>query len=255
VATTDIDVSDMTMNTTTSSAANADPAELSRFSAIAHKWWDPESEFKALHDINPLRLDWIERVAGGIAGKRVLDVGCGGGLLSEGMAMRGAQVLGIDLSERALRVAKLHQLESGVELAYRNVSAEALAAETPAAYDVVTCLELIEHVPDPASIVRACATLAVDGGIIAFSTLNRNAKSYLFAVIGAEYVLQLLPRGTHDWARFVRPAELAAFGRHAGLDLFELTGMTYQPLNRTYRLEADTSVNYLAAFRRSSRDG
>jgi 2-polyprenyl-6-hydroxyphenyl methylase/3-demethylubiquinone-9 3-methyltransferase len=227
--------------------ANADPAELARFSALAHRWWDPNSDFKPLHDINPLRLAWIERVVGGLAGRRVVDVGCGGGILAESMAVRGAHVTGIDLSQKALGVARLHQLESGVEVDYRLVSAEALAREKPAAFDVVTCMELLEHVPDPASTVAACAQMAVPGGHVVFSTLNRNPKSYLFAIIGAEYMLRLLPRGTHDWSRFLRPSELAAHARRTGLAVGELTGMTYNPLARTYRLEDDTSVNYLMA--------
>jgi 2-polyprenyl-6-hydroxyphenyl methylase/3-demethylubiquinone-9 3-methyltransferase len=240
----------MTTTTTQSHTANADPAELAKFSALAHRWWDPNSEFRPLHEINPLRLDWIGDAAGGLAGKRILDVGCGGGILAEAMAGAGATVTGIDLSEKALGVAQLHRLESGIDVAYRLVSAEALAAETPAAYDVVTCMEMLEHVPDPASTVKACAQLARAGGTLVFSTLNRNPKSYLFAILGAEYVLRLLPRGTHDWTRFLRPAELAAFGRRAGLDLERTIGMTYNPLTRVYRLAPDTSVNYLAAFRK-----
>ena len=227
--------------------SNADPAELARFSALAHRWWDPNSDFKPLHDINPLRLAWIERVVGGLAGRRVVDVGCGGGILAESMAVRGAQVTGIDLSQKALGVARLHQLESGVEVNYRLVSAETLAGEAPGSFDVVTCMELLEHVPDPASTVAACAALAKRGGRVVFSTLNRNPKSYLFAIIGAEYVLRLLPRGTHDWSRFLRPSELAAHARRAGLAVGEITGMTYNPLARSYRLEDDTSVNYLMA--------
>jgi 2-polyprenyl-6-hydroxyphenyl methylase/3-demethylubiquinone-9 3-methyltransferase len=233
---------------------NVDPAELARFSALAHRWWDPDSEFKALHDINPLRLAWIESVVGGFAGRKVLDVGCGGGILAESMASRGASVTGIDLSERALGVARLHQLESGVEVDYRLVSAEALAQSSPATFDVVTCLEMLEHVPDPGSVVTACATLVRPGGHLAFSTLNRNPRSYLLAVVGAEYVLRLLPRGTHDWARFLKPSELARHVRRAGLEVGELVGMTYNPLTRIYRLEADTSVNYLMACRRPALD-
>ena len=229
---------------------NADPAELARFSALAHRWWDPNSDFKPLHDINPLRLAWIERVTGGLAGKRIVDVGCGGGILAESMAVSGGKVTGIDLSEKALGVARLHQLESGVDVDYRLVAAEVLAQSMPAAFDLVTCMELLEHVPDPGSTVAACAGLAAPGGHVIFSTLNRNPKSYLFAVIGAEYVLRLLPRGTHDWSRFLRPSELAAHARAAGLRVGEITGMTYNPLARTYRLEDDTSVNYLIACRR-----
>jgi 2-polyprenyl-6-hydroxyphenyl methylase/3-demethylubiquinone-9 3-methyltransferase len=233
---------------------NVDPAELAKFAELAHRWWDPDSEFKPLHDINPLRMDWIETVTGGIMGKRALDVGCGGGILAEAMAVRGAQVTGIDLGEKALAVAKLHGLESGVAVDYRLVAAEALAAEYPGAFDVVTCMEMLEHVPDPGSIVTACAALTAPGGTGVFSTLNRNPKSYLFAIVGAEYLLQLLPRGTHDWAKFLRPAELA-FARRSGLDLTNLIGMTYNPLTKAYRLESDTSVNYLAAYRKPGNPG
>jgi 2-polyprenyl-6-hydroxyphenyl methylase / 3-demethylubiquinone-9 3-methyltransferase len=242
----------MTMNSTTPSRAtsNVDAGEVAKFGALAHRWWDPESEFKPLHEINPLRLEWIDTVTGGIAGKRVLDVGCGGGILAESMAVRGANVTGIDLGEKALGVAKLHRLESRVTVDYRLVSAEALAAESPAAFDVVTCMEMLEHVPDPAAIVAACASLVVPDGVVIFATLNRNPKSYLFAIVGAEYLLQLLPRGTHDWAKFLRPAELATFARRAGLDLVDLIGMTYNPFTKVFRLEPDTSVNYLAAYRK-----
>jgi 2-polyprenyl-6-hydroxyphenyl methylase/3-demethylubiquinone-9 3-methyltransferase len=229
---------------------NADPKELAKFSELAHRWWDPTSEFKPLHDINPLRLDYILRRSGGLTGKDVLDVGCGGGILAEAMATAGARVTGIDLSEKALSVAQLHQLESGVGVDYRMVAAEALAAETPAAYDVVTCMEMLEHVPNPASTVEACAKLARNGGLLVFSTINRNPKAYLYAVIGAEYLLRLLPRGTHDYARFIKPSELAAFARRARLEPDDLIGMTYDPLARTYRLEPDTAVNYIATFRR-----
>ena len=232
-------------------AANVDPTEIAKFSALANRWWDPNSEFKPLHDINPLRLAWIRRMAGGLAGKRVLDVGCGGGILSEAMALDGAQVTGIDLSGKALGVAKLHKLESGAQVDYRLVAAETLAVEMPGMFDVVTCCELVEHVPKPGDLVAACARLVKPGGTLVFSTINRNPKSYVFAVIGAEYVLRLLPRGTHDWAKFVRPAELAAFGRRAGLQLQTLAGMSYNPLARSYRLDDDTSVNYLAAFTRN----
>ena len=229
---------------------NADPAELAKFGALAHRWWDPGSDFKPLHDINPLRLDYIERRSGGLAGKQTLDVGCGGGILAEAMARAGATVTGIDLSDKALAVARLHQLESGVDVDYRLSAAETLAAEAPASFDVVTCMELLEHVPDPASTVAACAKLVKVGGLAVFSTINRNPKAYLFAVIGGEYVLRLLPRGTHDYARFIKPSELAAFGRSASLEPDDLVGMTYNPLAKTYRLEADTSVNYIATFRR-----
>jgi len=234
-------------------AVNADPSELAKFGALAHHWWDPESElFGPLHRINPLRQGWIERVTGGLAGKRVLDVGCGGGILCESMAAAGASVLGIDVGEKALGVAKLHKLESGAAVQYRLVAAEALAAEAPATFDVVTCMEVLEHVPAPASTVAACATLARPGGIVVFSTINRNPKSYALAVIGAEYVLRLLPRGTHDYAKFVRPAELTAFARKAGLAPVEIIGMTYNPLTRIFRLGPDASVNYLMAFRRET---
>ncbi|MEO6567027.1 MAG: bifunctional 2-polyprenyl-6-hydroxyphenol methylase/3-demethylubiquinol 3-O-methyltransferase UbiG [Casimicrobiaceae bacterium] len=239
----------------TLASANADPAELAKFSALAHRWWDPESEFRPLHEINPLRLSWIADAAGGLAGKDVLDVGCGGGILAEAMATAGARVTGIDLSEKALGVAKLHQLESGAQVDYRLIAAEAMAAAHPGAFDLVTCMEMLEHVPDPASIVTACARLARPGGTLVFSTLNRNPKSYLFAILGAEYVLKLLPRGTHDWTRFLRPAELAGFARRAGLDLTALIGMTYNPLTKVYRLEPDTSVNYIAAFRAPAHAG
>ena len=229
---------------------NVDPAELAKFSALAHRWWDPESEFKPLHAINPVRMDWIEEVTGGVKGKRILDVGCGGGILAEAMAVQGGLVTGIDLGEKALGVAKLHKLETGVAVDYRLVAAEVLAAESPGTFDVVTCMELLEHVPDPASIVAACATLVAPGGTVVFSTISRSPKSYLFAIIGGEYLLQLLPRGTHDWAKFLRPAELAAFARRSGLELSNLIGMTYSPLTKVFRLEPDTSVNYLAAYRK-----
>ena len=231
--------------------ANADPAELAKFSALAHRWWDPQSEFKPLHDINPLRVGWVVQIAGGVAGKRVVDVGCGGGIFTEALARLGADVVGIDLSQKGLGVARLHQYESGTTIDYRHVSAEALALEMPAAFDVVTCLELLEHVPQPASTVAACAQLAKPGGHVVFSTLNRNPKSYVQAILGAEYVLKLLPRGTHDWARFIRPSELAALARRARLSLVAMTGLAYNPLTRTYRLTGDTSVNYLAAYLRA----
>jgi 2-polyprenyl-6-hydroxyphenyl methylase/3-demethylubiquinone-9 3-methyltransferase len=227
---------------------NVDPAELAKFSESAHRWWDPASEFRPLHEINPLRLAWIETMAGGIAGKEVLDVGCGGGILSEAMARDGAVVTGIDLSPKALGVARLHGLESGVPVTYRLVAAEALALESPGRFAVVTCMELLEHVPEPASVVAACATLAAPGATVLFATLNRNPKSYVQAILGAEYVLRLLPRGTHDWSRFIRPAELARFARRAGLEMRGMTGMTYNPLTRIYSLTDDTSVNYIVAF-------
>lgn len=223
---------------------NADPNELQKFSDLAHRWWDPKSEFKPLHDINPLRLDWIDANVG-LAGKKVLDVGCGGGLLSEGMAERGAQVTGIDLSEKALGVARLHLLESGRSVDYRHISAESLAAEVPGSFDVVTCLEMLEHVPDPASTVAACARLVKPGGQVFLSTLNRNPKSYLLAVIGAEYLLQMLPKGTHDYAKFIKPSELARHCKAADLEVAEIIGMTYNPFTQRYSLGRDTSVNYL----------
>ncbi|MBN9411272.1 MAG: bifunctional 2-polyprenyl-6-hydroxyphenol methylase/3-demethylubiquinol 3-O-methyltransferase UbiG [Burkholderiales bacterium] len=229
---------------------NADPAELAKFSELAHRWWDPESEFRPLHDINPLRLDWIDQQAG-LRGKRVVDIGCGGGILADSMARRGADVLGIDLASRALRVAQLHALEAATpHVRYREISAEALAAEEPAGYDIVTCMEMLEHVPDPASVVQACATLVKPGGWVFFSTINRNAKAFLFAVVGAEYVLQMLPKGTHEYARFIRPSELASHCRVAGLDLQGSRGLEYNPVTRRYWLSADTSVNYLVATRR-----
>ncbi|RLJ64776.1 bifunctional 2-polyprenyl-6-hydroxyphenol methylase/3-demethylubiquinol 3-O-methyltransferase UbiG [Sulfurisoma sediminicola] len=239
----------MNATNTTAPAHNADPHELAKFSELAHRWWDPNSEFKPLHDINPLRLDWIDRNSG-LAGKRVVDVGCGGGILSESMTGRGADVTGIDLSEKALAVARLHLLETGGKVDYRHIAAEQLAAEAPAAYDVVTCLEMLEHVPDPASTIRACATLVKPGGHAFFSTISRNPKAYLLAVVGAEYVLNLLPRGTHDYAKFIRPSELARMVREAALDVEEIIGMSYNPLTRTYSLGPDTSVNYLLRARR-----
>jgi 2-polyprenyl-6-hydroxyphenyl methylase/3-demethylubiquinone-9 3-methyltransferase len=229
---------------------NADPSELAKFSALAHHWWDPTSEFKPLHDINPLRMSYIARQCGGIAGKAVLDVGCGGGILTEAMARDGAKVTGIDLSDKALGVARLHQIETGVSVDYRLMSAEALAIEAPASFDVVTCMELLEHVPDPASTIDACAKLVRPGGYVVFSTINRNAKAYALAIVGAEYVLGLLPRGTHDYARFLKPSEIAAFARTARLETDALIGMTYNPFTKSYRLEADTSVNYIMSFRR-----
>jgi 2-polyprenyl-6-hydroxyphenyl methylase/3-demethylubiquinone-9 3-methyltransferase len=229
---------------------NADPVELAKFSALAHRWWDPTSDFKPLHDINPLRLEYIAQRAQGLTGKSALDVGCGGGILAEAMAAAGAMVTGIDLSDKALAVAQLHRLESGVAVDYQLVSAEALAAQRPGSFDIVTCMEMLEHVPQPISTVAACATLVKPGGLVVFSTINRNLKAYLFAVIGGEYLLRLLPRGTHDYARFIKPSELSTFARRAGLEADDLTGMTYNPVTRHYRLEADTAVNYLATFRR-----
>jgi len=228
---------------------NVDPAELAKFSDLAHRWWDVNSEFRPLHQINPLRLDWINTLAS-IKGKQVLDVGCGGGILSDAMARAGATVTGIDLAGKSLKVAQLHALESQTpNVSYREISAEALAAETPAQFDVVTCMEMLEHVPDPASIVKACATLVKPGGWVFFSTLNRNPKSFLFAIIGAEYVLNLLPKGTHEYARFIRPGELAAHCRAVDLDLKATKGLQYNPITRRYWLDGDTSVNYMIATR------
>ena len=225
--------------------SNVDAQELAKFSALAHRWWDKDSEFRPLHEINPLRLDWIDSLAA-IRGKRVVDVGCGGGILAEAMAQRGARVTGIDLATKPLGVARLHALESGVaDLDYREVSAEALAAEQPGAFDVVTCMEMLEHVPDPASIVAACARLVKPGGHVFLSTLNRNPKSYLFAIVGAEYLLKLLPAGTHEYARFIKPSELSRHCRNARLDVQEIIGLSYNPLAKTYSLGRDTDVNYL----------
>lgn len=223
---------------------NADPAELEKFGDLAHNWWDPNSEFKPLHDINPLRLEWINTHVG-LAGKRVLDVGCGGGLLSEGMARYGADVTGIDLSEKPLGVAKLHLLESGQKVDYRKIAVEALVDEIPGSFDAVTCLEMLEHVPNPSSVISACARLVKPGGQVFFSTLNRNPKSYLFAVIGAEYILRMLPKGTHDYAKFIKPSELARWAKLGGLEPEELIGMSYNPLTQKYTLGNDTKINYL----------
>lgn len=231
---------------------NADPVEVKKFNDLAHRWWDPESEFKPLHQINPLRLDWIDSTTP-LAGKQVLDVGCGGGILSESMASRGASVTGIDLSDKALGVARLHLFESGLQVAYQASSAEAFAEQHPAAFDVVTCMEMLEHVPDPASAIAACARLVKPGGHLFFSTLNRNLKSYVFAVIGAEYLLQLLPKGTHDYAKFIRPSEMARHCRQAGLDVMTFIGLTYNPISRSYALGANTNVNYLAHARRPNQ--
>ena len=229
---------------------NIDHREIRKFENLAARWWDPRSEFKPLHEINPLRLDYIDRRAS-IAGKRVVDVGCGGGILAEAMSRRGANVTGIDMGETPLEVARLHLLESGLDVDYRQTTAEALAEVEPGAFDVVTCMEMLEHVPDPASVVRACHDLVRPGGQVFFATINRNPKSYLFAIIGAEYVLRMLPRGTHDYARFIRPSELDAWCRRAGLQSEELTGMTYNPLTGTYRLDpADVAVNYMMSTRK-----
>lgn len=229
---------------------NADPQELAKFSELAHLWWDPDSDFRPLHRINPLRLDWVDSLAG-LAGKRVLDVGCGGGILAESMARRGAHVLGIDLATKPLRVAQLHALETGAEgLEYREVAVEVLADEVPETFDVVTCMEMLEHVPDPASVLRACGRLARPGGWLFFSTINRNAKAFAFAIVGAEYLLRLLPKGTHEYARFIRPSELAGWCRAAGVDPVASRGLQYNPLTERYRLSDDTSVNYLVACRK-----
>jgi 2-polyprenyl-6-hydroxyphenyl methylase/3-demethylubiquinone-9 3-methyltransferase len=226
---------------------NVDPGELAKFSALAHRWWDPTSEFRPLHEINPLRLAHIAMLAGGIEGKRIVDIGCGGGILAEAMANAGAVVTGIDLADKPLKVARLHALEVGSAVEYRMVSAEALAAEAPGSFDIVTCMEMLEHVPDPASTVSACAQLVKPGGRVFFSTINRNPKSFLFAIVGAEYVLRMLPKGTHEYARFIKPSELTRHCRAAGLEVDDLTGMTYNPLTRVYALGRDVDVNYLLA--------
>ena len=229
---------------------NADPHELAKFSELAHLWWDKESEFRPLHEINPLRLDWIDALAT-LQGKRVLDVGCGGGILADSMARRGAEVLGIDLATKPLRVAQLHAIEAETpRIEYREVAVEQLAAEQPQTFDVVTCMEMLEHVPDPGAIVAACGRLLKPGGWAFFSTINRNAKAFVFAIVGAEHVLNLLPKGTHEYAKFIRPSELAGWCRAAGLDALATRGMEYNPLSRRYRLSADTSVNYLVACRK-----
>lgn len=233
-------------------AANVDQAELTKFSSLAHRWWDVDGEFGPLHAINPLRLDWIDGIAP-LKGQRVLDVGCGGGILADAMARKGAEVLGIDLAEKSLKVAQLHALEAGTsQITYRLVAAEALAAEMPDQFDVVTCMEMLEHVPDPASAVQACARLAKPGGWVFFSTINRNPKSFLMAILGAEYVLNLVPRGTHEYARLLRPSELARFCRDAGLDMQQSCGLQYNPISGRYRLSTDTSVNYMLATRKST---
>ena len=230
-------------------AHNVDPAEIAKFEELAARWWDPHSEFKPLHDINPLRLNYIDRLES-LQGKRVLDVGCGGGLLSEGMAARGAQVTGIDMGEAPLSVAKLHLYETGLEVDYRQITAEQMASEHPASFDIVTCLEMLEHVPQPDSVISACARMVKPGGLVVFSTLNRNPKSYLLAIIGAEYVLRMLPKGTHDYRKFIRPSELDSWARAADLELRDISGMTYNPLTSIYSLGRDVDVNYLAAYRR-----
>jgi 2-polyprenyl-6-hydroxyphenyl methylase/3-demethylubiquinone-9 3-methyltransferase len=234
----------MATKTQSTQSLNADPVELQKFAALAHRWWDKNSEFKALHEINPLRLNYIDKLVG-LQGKRVVDVGCGGGILSESMSQKGAEVTGIDLGEKALKVAQLHQLESGVQVHYRLVSAEDLAVEMPESFDVVTCMEMLEHVPNPAAVVQACAKLVKPGGAVFFSTINRNPKAYLFAVIGAEYVLNLLPRGTHEYEKFIKPSELSSWGREASLSVVGIKGMSYNPLTKHYWLGEDVSVNYI----------
>ena len=228
---------------------NVDQSEIAKFSALAHRWWDPNSEFKPLHAINPLRLGWIKSFVN-LEGKKVVDIGCGGGILAESIAQSGAVTTGIDLSEKALKVAELHALEVGVNLTYRSISAEALATEQPEQYDVVTCMEMLEHVPDPASVVQACAKLCKPGGTLFFSTLNRSPKSYLFAIIGAEYILKLLPKGTHEYAKFIKPSELVAFTRNAGLEMIGIKGLSYNPLTQVYSLNDDVDVNYMIAVRK-----
>jgi 2-polyprenyl-6-hydroxyphenyl methylase/3-demethylubiquinone-9 3-methyltransferase len=230
---------------------NVDQSEIAKFSALAHRWWDQNSEFKPLHAINPLRLGWIKSFVE-LNGKRALDVGCGGGILAEALAQSGAQTTGIDLSEKALKVAELHALESGAQVNYQAISAESLALTEPASFDVVTCMEMLEHVPDPASVVKACTTLAKPGATLFFSTLNRNPKSYLFAIIGAEYLLRLLPKGTHDYRKFITPSELGHFVRDAGLEIIGIKGLSYNPITQIYSLTNDTAVNYLIATRKIS---
>ena len=236
---------------TANQALNVDPSEIAKFSDLAHHWWDTQSEFAPLHAINPLRLDWINGLSP-LSGKRVLDIGCGGGILADAMARKGADVLGIDLATKSLKVAQLHALEAQTpQISYREISAEALAAEQPASFDVVTCMEMLEHVPNPQSIVAACATLVKPGGWVYFSTINRNAKAYMFAIVGAEYVLKMLPRGTHDFAKFITPSELLGFARNQSLDVQAMRGLEYNPLNKRYKLSADTSVNYLVATQKA----
>jgi 2-polyprenyl-6-hydroxyphenyl methylase/3-demethylubiquinone-9 3-methyltransferase len=230
---------------------NADAAELAKFSALASRWWDPESEFKPLHAINPLRLDWISQNARGLGNKKVLDVGCGGGILAESMAARGAIVTGIDLAEKSLKVARLHSLETGIKVEYRNIAAEQIAADEPGQYDVVTCMEMLEHVPDPGSIIRACAALVKPGGHVMFSTINRNLKAFGYMILGAEYLLRLVPQGTHSYESFIRPSELIGDARRAGLEATEIRGLQYQPIGKRYSLTSDTSVNYMVAMVRT----
>lgn len=233
----------------TTATTNVDLHEIRKFEEVAHRWWDRESEFKPLHDINPLRLNYIDEHAA-LKGKTVVDVGCGGGILAESMAMRGATVTGIDLGETPLSVARLHALDSGIKVTYRKISAEDLAHEMPEQFDVVTCMEMLEHVPDPGSVIKACATLVKPGGKVFFSTLNRNAKAFLLAIVGAEYVLNMLPKGTHEYAKFIRPSELEAWAYDAGLDLQQTIGMTYNPLFQSYRLGRDIDINYIMYFKK-----
>ena len=230
---------------------NVDEAELQKFADLAHRWWDPHGAFRPLHELNPVRLAWIESQVA-LPGAEVVDIGCGGGILAEAMSQRGARVLGVDLAGKSLQVARLHALETGAAVHYRAIAAEALAEEMPGRFDVVTCMEMLEHVPDPASTIRACATLVRPGGLIAFSTINRNLKAFLFAILGAEYLLRILPRGTHDYTRFIRPSEICRAARAAGLDLRQLAGMHYNPVTRRFSLASDTSVNYLISFQRGA---
>lgn len=232
------------------STVNVDPAEIEKFSALASKWWDPTSEFKPLHEINPLRLGWISQVAGGLHNKKIIDVGCGGGILAESMAAEGAEVTGIDLAEKSLKIARLHSLETGIQVDYQSISAEQMAAANTAQYDVVTCMEMLEHVPDPASIIHACAQMVKPGGWVFFSTLNRNPKSFLYAIVGAEYVLNLVPKGTHRYETFIKPSELARSARQSGLVLHELKGLEYNPITKHYTLSQNSSVNYLMAMQK-----
>jgi len=237
------------MNNTTfdhTTPHNADPAEIAKFEALASRWWDAQGEFKPLHEINPLRLNYIDQRCGGLNGKTVIDVGCGGGILAESMVAKGATVTGIDMGEAPLSVAKLHGLESGISVDYQQFTAEKMAEQHPAQFDIVTCMEMLEHVPDPASVISACAELVKPGGTVFFSTINRNAKAYMLAIVGAEYLLRILPKGTHDYAKFIRPSEMESWARHAGLKMHDLTGMTYNPLNQHYSLGRDLDVNYLA---------
>jgi 2-polyprenyl-6-hydroxyphenyl methylase/3-demethylubiquinone-9 3-methyltransferase len=236
-------------------ALNADPAELAKFSDLAHSWWDPQSEFRPLHQINPLRLEWINAHAP-VRGQRILDIGCGGGILADSMARKGADVLGIDLSSKALKVAQLHALEAGTTgVEYREISAEACAQEQPASFDIVTCMEMLEHVPDPASVVMACAALVKPGGWVFFSTINRNTKAFMLAIVAAEYVLNMLPKGTHEYAKMIRPSELAAYGRKAELDLVATRGLKHNPVSGRYWLSSDTSVNYMFALKKPTSKG